>query len=184
MKTKLICLLVVLMLAMVGSASAETVKINFNDLGASVYVGTHYPGLTFSGDALTIPTIFFPAPSPPIFVASETGSMRIDFDMPVSRVGFMYATFDSICYLEAYDSSDNLLDSVSAPGLGPYFWNPIEVSSSTPIAYVIYHDTEARIALDDLEYDTECNEIPEFPTIALPVAAILGLAFFFQRRKE
>ncbi|WP_406661209.1 PEF-CTERM sorting domain-containing protein [Methanolobus sp. ZRKC3] len=28
------------------------------------------------------------------------------------------------------------------------------------------------------------NAIPEFPTIALPVAAILGLAFFFQRRKE
>ena len=26
--------------------------------------------------------------------------------------------------------------------------------------------------------------IPEFPTIALPVAAILGLAFFMQRRKE
>ncbi|WMW25445.1 PEF-CTERM sorting domain-containing protein [Methanolobus sediminis] len=27
-------------------------------------------------------------------------------------------------------------------------------------------------------------EVPEFPTIALPVAAILGLAFFMQRRKE
>lgn len=27
-------------------------------------------------------------------------------------------------------------------------------------------------------------EIPEFPTIALPVAAILGLAFIFQRRRE
>ena len=26
--------------------------------------------------------------------------------------------------------------------------------------------------------------VPEFPTIALPVAAILGLAFFFQRRRE
>lgn len=26
--------------------------------------------------------------------------------------------------------------------------------------------------------------IPEFPTIALPIAAILGLAFFMQRRKE
>jgi hypothetical protein len=26
--------------------------------------------------------------------------------------------------------------------------------------------------------------IPEFPTVALPVAAILGLAFFMQRRKE
>ncbi len=28
------------------------------------------------------------------------------------------------------------------------------------------------------------QEIPEFPTVALPVAAILGLAFFMQRRKE
>ncbi|WP_094226453.1 PEF-CTERM sorting domain-containing protein [Methanolobus psychrotolerans] len=30
----------------------------------------------------------------------------------------------------------------------------------------------------------ELTAIPEFPTIALPVAAILGLAFFMQRRKE
>jgi hypothetical protein len=33
----------------------------------------------------------------------------------------------------------------------------------------------------------ECPEdvaIPEFPTLALPIAAILGLAFFMQRRKE
>jgi len=28
------------------------------------------------------------------------------------------------------------------------------------------------------------EEIPEFPTVALPIAAILGLAFLFQRRKE
>ncbi|MCQ6962600.1 PEF-CTERM sorting domain-containing protein [Methanolobus chelungpuianus] len=30
----------------------------------------------------------------------------------------------------------------------------------------------------------EVQEIPEFPTLALPIAAILGLAFMFQRRKE
>lgn len=30
----------------------------------------------------------------------------------------------------------------------------------------------------------EQNDIPEFPTIALPVVAIFGLAFFFQRRKN
>lgn len=29
-----------------------------------------------------------------------------------------------------------------------------------------------------------CNEIPEFPTIALPIAAILGIAFFLSRRRE
>jgi hypothetical protein len=28
------------------------------------------------------------------------------------------------------------------------------------------------------------ESIPEFPTVALPIAAILGLAFFMQRRKE
>lgn len=31
---------------------------------------------------------------------------------------------------------------------------------------------------------TQDYEIPEFPTVALPVAAILGLAFVFMRRKE
>lgn len=30
----------------------------------------------------------------------------------------------------------------------------------------------------------DTQDIPEFPTIALPVVAILGLAFFMQRRKE
>lgn len=38
------------------------------------------------------------------------------------------------------------------------------------------------LGLDDDGGDI--TEIPEFPTIALPVAAILGLAFIFQRRKE
>ncbi|MCQ6963408.1 PEF-CTERM sorting domain-containing protein [Methanolobus chelungpuianus] len=32
--------------------------------------------------------------------------------------------------------------------------------------------------------DDRSDEIPEFPTIALPIAATLGFAFFFQRRKE
>lgn len=31
---------------------------------------------------------------------------------------------------------------------------------------------------------SDVTAIPEFPTVALPVAAILGLAFFMQRRKE
>lgn len=36
----------------------------------------------------------------------------------------------------------------------------------------------------DGDGDGGIGEIPEFPTVALPIAAILGLAFFFQRRKE
>lgn len=36
------------------------------------------------------------------------------------------------------------------------------------------------------KYGYECpeNEIPEFPTIALPIAAILGLAFIFHKKEE
>ncbi len=30
----------------------------------------------------------------------------------------------------------------------------------------------------------EQTEIPEFPTIALPIIAVIGLAFFFQRRRN
>ncbi|MBP1907986.1 PEF-CTERM sorting domain-containing protein [Methanolobus bombayensis] len=42
----------------------------------------------------------------------------------------------------------------------------------------------------DISHVTFCfcddpgDEIPEFPTIALPIAAIIGLAFIMQRRKE
>ncbi|WP_406659674.1 PEF-CTERM sorting domain-containing protein [Methanolobus sp. ZRKC3] len=47
-------------------------------------------------------------------------------------------------------------------------WDEGSVSNSDPSNY----------------YGGADNEIPEFPTIALPVVAILGLAFIFQRRKE
>ncbi|WP_406657777.1 PEF-CTERM sorting domain-containing protein [Methanolobus sp. ZRKC2] len=36
----------------------------------------------------------------------------------------------------------------------------------------------------DASASKDFEAIPEFPTVALPVAAILGLAFLFQRRKE
>lgn len=41
-------------------------------------------------------------------------------------------------------------------------------------------------ACDYVPMEISCNqeEIPEFPTVALPIAAILGLAFVFQRRRD
>ncbi|MDK2826999.1 MAG: hypothetical protein PWQ44_2179 [Methanolobus sp.] len=35
-----------------------------------------------------------------------------------------------------------------------------------------------------MEISCDQGEIPEFPTVALPIAAIIGLAFVFQRRKD
>jgi hypothetical protein len=44
-------------------------------------------------------------------------------------------------------------------------------------------NAEGKIA-DIALITSNITAIPEFPTVALPVAAILGLAFFMQRRKE
>ena len=62
-------------------------------------------------------------------------------------------------------TSNNAVGTVTLPYYGP--------------TYVSGKDFTATI--------TKCPEdvpIPEFPTLALPIAAILGLAFFMQRRKE
>ena len=45
-------------------------------------------------------------------------------------------------------------------------------------------DSSRWLGCDGGDGGIEENPIPEFPTVALPIAAILGLAFFFQRRKE
>jgi len=68
----------------------------------------------------------------------------------------------------------------------------VTVDASTPIGTIL--DNAATIDSNDTaqttqhDNDTEVvkpdQEIPEFPTIALPIAAILGLAFFFQRRRN
>ncbi|ABE51082.1 PEF-CTERM sorting domain-containing protein [Methanococcoides burtonii] len=68
----------------------------------------------------------------------------------------------------------------------------VNVGASTPIgtmldnAVTINSDDTAQTTQhdDDTEVILTDNEIPEFPTVALPIAAIIGLAFFFQRRKN
>ncbi|NPE29183.1 DUF11 domain-containing protein [Methanococcoides sp. SA1] len=69
----------------------------------------------------------------------------------------------------------------------------VNVGASTPIGTML--DNAATISSKDTaqttqhDSDTEVvkqqqEEIPEFPTVALPVLAIIGLAFFFQRRNN
>jgi hypothetical protein len=55
--------------------------------------------------------------------------------------------------------------------------------SQSGATYRIYHETDYGGTYSDITH-TNVEAIPEFPTIALPVAAIIGLAFFMQRRKE
>ena len=80
-------------------------------------------------------------------------------------------------------------------GAGPVAWNGTDKTFEVVVtndmgasngAYVINFKNVDSSGTAGLATTVEVliTTIPEFPTIALPIAAILGLAFIFQRRKE
>ena len=168
----------------VSASAATTVLINFEDLNHYDYIGTHYPGLTFSSEAQILQKPHYhweqyPPHSGINVFFNRNMNTRINFDSPVSRVGIWYSSPYG-GNIDAYDSSGTLI--YSASGGANYGSNDyLEVSGSN-IAYVILHDGANYITYDDLEYDTS-DEIPEFPTVAIPLLAIIGLMFLISRRK-
>ena len=69
---------------------------------------------------------------------------------------------------------------------GTYYFKYTVTVSNTP-ALTSYGLELFTIGVSTTSLNPSANvnvSVPEFPTIALPVAAILGLAFIFQRRKE
>ncbi|WP_342304715.1 PEF-CTERM sorting domain-containing protein [Methanolobus sp. ZRKC5] len=63
----------------------------------------------------------------------------------------------------------------------------VSLNANAPLHTIYRISIGAGPVLASTEIDSASRyveSIPEFPTIALPVAAILGLAFFMQRRKE
>jgi hypothetical protein len=103
----------------------------------------------------------------------------ISFATPVSKVGLWY-TSAYTASIEAYDDKGNLIKRVEGPNdLGTT--EHLEVSGQNIKSITINCGT-----FDDLEYetqDTSSTSVPEFPTIILPVAAIIGLVVIFGRRK-
>lgn len=67
----------------------------------------------------------------------------------------------------------------------------LQVTASTASSVTITNNLGTSFGLTtpigttaDFGSGSNSFDIPEFPTVALPIAAILGLAFFFQRRRE
>ena len=55
------------------------------------------------------------------------------------------------------------------------------------VVFKVWNTTYGEIGEDDAEIgasSTTINPVPEFTTIAIPVAAILGLLFFYNYRKR
>ena len=173
---KIIGILVITLIVIMPASATKTV-INFDDLDGDESLTDQYPGVVFT-DAV-IKTLF-EYHSKWNIASSGPGSMKIVFDNPVSRVKLWYGNSQD-AWLEAYDIDDNFLSDVIAPqNVGSFYVDSVEIlHSSNDIKYVIY---DSGAGMDDLEYETT-ESIPEFPTVALPVIAVIGLMFLFQRRK-
>ena len=112
------------------------------------------------GDTFTLP------------IPDSTGSIEIEITAVkdgTEALSFTWTSDEPVCYMlvKAGNDDSGWLELAATSGAG-----------TTPNTHAISHITFC------LGCGGGQQEIPEFPTIALPIAAILGLAFFFQRRKE
>lgn len=176
----LLTIFIILLVTVFPAAAGTVTTINFEDLGQGVTIGTSYPGLSFSESAWISTYPEYPEYPP------HSGNKKVDFYMgnpctitfstPVSKVGLWYTSSDTAS-IEAYDSNGNLINRVEGPA---NLWTTGHLElSGQHIAYVTINSG----TIDDLEYETEDISIPEFPSVVLPIAAILGLMFVFGRKK-
>lgn len=184
MKTKFLLLLLILSIVItsVMPASAEgTVTITFDEgrLKAGQEIGSTYSdkGVTFSSGAKIV----------------DTGGGDLGFENPnhdVTTIRFSPVVKSvSIEFEDAFiGNMDAFLVNGEKLSTSKWNWffttNKLTIESKTEnIQSIAVSDSCPCINLikfDNLSY----NQIPEFPTVALPVVAVIGMLFIVQRRKN
>ena len=158
---RILIIMMVLMLAGIQMAAAADVcpegevQLKFED-----DTGIDFGNVSI-GDIFTLP------------IPDSTGSIEIEITAVKDgkeAMAFNWTSDETVCFMlvKAGDDDSGWLEVSATSGTG-----------TTPNTASISHITFCFGCGGGNE-----QEIPEFPTIALPVAAILGLAFFMQRRKE
>jgi hypothetical protein len=190
---KVILFLVILVFA--SSPAWAQVLLNFEGLpdahyfyGGNTNLGGYYSGVNFGLDATILDAVIYgynnggyPPHSGNAVLFSKTNPvLRMDFTGGfVNSVSAWYTSAYDF-YMEAYNSSDVLLTSISgASNIG----SNSQLSLSTPgydIAYVQFHDFGDFYTLDDIAY----NPVPEPGTLMLLGSGLLGLGAFRFRRKK
>jgi len=192
MKAKILLGAVVFLLASVINASALTV-LDFEGLPSTYYysggntnIGTYYPGVNFGPDATILDRViggynstgYPPHSGNAVFFSDSTSYVDITFDSPATYVEGWF-TFTSTGYMEAYDSSSNLLSSASmAANFGS---NSKMFVSGSGITRVRIHDSGDHWTGDDIAY--EGNVIPEPATMSLLGLGLLGLFGMGKKKK-
>ena len=113
-----------------------------------------------------------------------TRTIRADFDSPVSNVGIYYTSAGSNTILQAYNSNGAQIgQAIGVPNYGSTA--PLVINQQN-IKYIIisgFSGSFGGFSIDDLSFTTPSTNIPEFPSVVVPVAGVIGLLFVFGRKK-
>lgn len=198
MKLKYVFGVLALLLLMVSTASAEPFKLSYSNTdGATKYV-TIWADL--NGNTLTV----WGEPN-----STSVETVRIDkvgFNLPSDKVDNVLGHEDAA---DVYWVLFNKNPPYQMSGVGDYWSEYKSPGADATSVVVTFNENVESIDENDAGFEVAAHaawtykdgatdtasftsaffagpygEIPEFPTVALPVAAILGLLFIFGRRKQ
>jgi hypothetical protein len=98
----------------------------------------------------------------------------IDIWISNQKIGF---TADLIINNQEIPVTGTVIVTNAAPGVYTFSYDTLSINQ-IPITCI---SGNMQVTVEPINCE---EEIPEFPTIAIPVAAIIGIAFFMQRRKD
>jgi hypothetical protein len=170
---------------MTGIASATT--INFEGGGIGAFVDSDYSGLGATFTNAQYKQCFGGCPSPAFgnFVSSPdfASVFTVNFASLQSSVSFTNIT-NSTVLAKAFDSSDNLLDSLIDTQSGTFIPN-VETLNGVGIAYVTFEEspdnTVRGFGIDNLVFGP--TPVPEPITLSLFSAGVAGIAAMRRRKK-
>jgi hypothetical protein len=186
-KAKVITVLsltVVMLVAMTGIAAACPEYIFASPDNQALDLGQSPPDGTFSSYSVAVTTIqpklggnTHTIKATTTLIVSGTGGaltdLRFNFTHGASSSGWL-TSGTSWTWIDGGDTSDSLTLDVMNTGTAPDIKYQFRLDDSYPIGD----------GFDTAQGTSYGTSIPEFATIAIPVAAILGLVLFFNHRKR
>jgi hypothetical protein len=195
---KNIALLLIAAIMLAGTASAVSTTYTEQDTTPDIYVYGNSNSKTTGFENLFATTVSgstWTDADGRLAVINEGDYMLINTENPTSEFCIVFASDSNDGYAHVYvDGNDVWSDNTySEVGLGQSIDK--QTIRTLHIADMDYDTHSIKIKNTNAnDYDVtiykygyncpETEEIPEFPTIAAPVAAIIGLAFIFTKRKE
>ena len=134
---------------------------------AAVYGGELWSDIAARDYIVTVTPI---KPEAPV-ISPKSGSYNYKFTVSISGTG------GTICYTT--DGTDPTTSSTTAEYTAPFDL----IQSGTVKAAINNGNMWSEVASEDYVIDTH-EQIPEFPTVALPMVVVIGLGFVFMRRRE